>query len=65
MNYSEIIQEINSGKNVYWKNQGYKCILANFNKLYVVWDYQGKNENAVELSIDNFHRYQESDFFIV
>ncbi len=65
MNYSEIVEEINSGKNVYWKNQGYKCITVNLTKLFIVWDYLGKKENAVEVSIDNFHRYNESDFFIV
>ena len=39
MNESEIIEAIEKGKNVYWKNTGYKVILCGQYSLYTVFKY--------------------------
>lgn len=39
MNESEIIEALEQGKNVYWKNAGYKVILCGRYSLYTVFKY--------------------------
>ena len=39
MNESEIIEAIEKGKNVYWKNADYKVILRGQYSLYTVFKY--------------------------
>ena len=53
MNESEIMEAIEKGKNVYWKNERYKVILCGRYSLYTVFKYNDSTRALVAMEYKN------------